>query len=300
MTLDVAGEAPTSKPATALRRRHRPTVGHAVAQVVAISWSLLCIVPFVLIVLLAFKDKNDIFGRPLAIFGVDWRLENFVDAWNGPPGTSGFATFLVNSVIVAVVALSLCVSLGSVTAFFMSIASRRVSRLAIRICLLTTVLPIIMLLIPYFSAFSAIGLLSSPVALGVTYGVLCLPTTTLILNSFYQGFPSELRDAAAIDGLTALGTFRRIVLPLSKGPIVAVALLNGFFIWGETQLAIVLLQDPESRTVPVGLLAFQGLFQTNTGALFAGLTIATVPVLVLYLVFHRSITKGIALGGAFR
>ena len=122
----------------------------------------------------------------------------------------------------------------------------------------------------------------------------------LILHSFYLGFPGELREAASLDGLGPVQTFVRIVLPLSKGPIVAVGMVNGFFVWGETQLAIVLLQDPESRTIPVGLLDFQGQFSANTGAIFAGLTMATIPLIALYLVFNRSIAKGVALGGVFR
>lgn len=77
-------------------------------------------------------------------------------------------------------------------------------------------------------------------------------------------------------------------------------MVNGFFIWGETQLSIVLLQSPSSRTVPVGLLDFQGQFGNNMGAIFAGLTLSTVPLIVIYLVFQRSITKGVALGGVFR
>jgi len=106
---------------------------------------------------------------------------------------------------------------------------------------------------------------------------LCLPTCTLILHSFYLGFTGVLQEAAALEGLGLLQTFVRIVLPLSKGPIAAVGMVNGFFIWRETLLSIVLLQSP-SRTIPVGLLDFQGRFSNNMGAIFAGRTLATVPL----------------------
>jgi len=278
----------------------RLSAGSAVAQLWAVFWSVLCVVPFALIVLLAFKSNTDIYSHPLSIVGVDWQPGNFVDAWVGPAGGTGFGVFLLNSALVAVIALAGCVMLGSVTAYFATLASRRVSRLIIRALLVATVMPLVMLLIPYYTAFNAIGLLSNPLALGVVYAALCLPTCTLILHSFYLGFPTELRDAAAVDGLGIFRTFVRIALPLSKGPIVAVAMVNGFFIWGETQVAIVLLQDPLSRTIPVGLLAFRGQFTTNTGGIFAGLAIATIPVILLYLAFNRSVAKGVALGGAFR
>jgi ABC-type glycerol-3-phosphate transport system permease component len=130
--------------------------------------------------------------------------------------------------------------------------------------------------------------------------VLALPTTVLVLNAYFVDFPRELVEAAYIDGLGDLAVFMRVVIPLSKGAITAVSLLLAIWVWSETQLAIVLLQDSGSQTAAVGILGFQGQFTTNLGALFAGLTIIAIPVVALYLVFHRYITKGIALGGVFR
>lgn len=278
----------------------RTTVGGAAGQLWAILWSLLCALPFALIVLLAFKSNTDIFTNPLGIIGVDWSPGNFAEAWNGPSGGEGFYVYLLNSVAVAIVALIGCVIVGAFTAYFATLAPRWVKNAVIRGFLIATTMPIIMLLIPYYSSFSALSILSQPWALGVVYAALCLPTCVLILHSFYLGFPTELREAAALDGLGAIQTFIRVVLPLSKGPIVAVAIMNGIFVWGETQMAIVLLQNPSSRTIPVGLLDFQGQFSANTGAIFAGLTLATLPIIIIYLIFNRSVAKGVALGGVFR
>jgi ABC-type glycerol-3-phosphate transport system permease component len=278
----------------------RITVGGSIGQLWAVFWSLLCALPFILIILLAFKSNTDIFTNPLGIFNVQWNPANFAEAWNGPTGGQPFYLYLINSVVVAVIAVAGCVLIGSFTAYFATLATPRMRAIVIRCFLVGTTLPLIMLLIPYYSAFSALGALSSPVSLGVVYAALCLPTCVLILHSFYLGFPPELREAAALDGLGIVQTFIRVVLPLSKGPITAVAMVNGFFVWGETQLAIVLLQDPGSRTIPVGLLDFQGQFSADTGAIFAGLTLATIPIIIIYLVFNRSVAKGVALGGVFR
>ena len=283
-----------------MSRRQRVTVGGFVSQLGAGAWTLLCLLPFALIILLAFKSNNDIFTNPLGLLHVQWSPANFGSAWNGPPGGQGFGVYLVNSAVVAAVAVAGCVLLGTFTAYFATLAGPRLRTAIVRGFLVATTMPLIMLLIPYYSALNAVSLLSTPWALGVVYAALCLPTCVLILHGFYLGFPSEVREAAAIDGLGLIGTFARIVLPLSKGPIVAVGMINGFFVWGETQLAIVLLQDPASRTIPVGLLDFQGQFNADTGAIFAGLTLATVPIIVIYLIFNRAVTKGVALGGVFR
>ena len=278
----------------------RPSLGQLLGQLVSVMWTSLAVLPFLLIILLSFKSNTDIFTNPLGILDVDWRPENFSEAWFGPPGGQGFAQYVLNSVVVTAIGIAGCVLLGSFTAYFATLASPRVRALVIAGFLAAATLPLIMLLIPYYSAFSALSLLSTPWAVGVVYACLCLPTSVLILHGFYLGFPAELREAAALDGLGLMRTYLRIVLPLSRGPLVAVGLINGIFVWGETQLAIVLLQAPDSRPIPVGLLDFQGQFSANTGAIFAGLTLATVPLVLLYLVFNGSITKGIALGGVFR
>lgn len=278
----------------------RMTPASMAAQTTAVVWSVLAALPFVLIILLGFKSNTDIFTNPLGVVNAQWNPTNFIDAWTGPSGGQGFSTYLLNSAAVTVVAITFSLLLGALTAYFATLTSTRVRVAIIRAFLVATTLPLIMLLLPYYSAFSTLNLLSSPWALGVVYVALCLPTCVLILHGFYMGFPGELREAAALDGLGVIATFTRIVLPLSKGPIVAVGMVNGFFVWGETQLAIVLLQTPSSRTIPVGLLDFQGQFSNNTGAMFAGLTLATIPLVIIYLIFNRSIAKGVALGGVSR
>lgn len=280
------------------RREARTTAG--LSQFFAIAWTLLSLLPFIAIVLLAFKSTTDIYTDPLGILGVDWRPENFAEAWQGPPGGVGFSNYFLNTVIVTTISIAASLFIGSMTGYFLTLTTDRTRKWAMRCVLVATVTPVVMLLIPYFQAFSLLGLLSNPFALSAVYFAIVLPASVLIMHSFYLGFPKELREAASIDGLGAFRVFCKVVLPLSKGPLVAVGLINGFNIWGETQIAIVMLIDASSRTVPIGLLSFQGDFQTNMGAIFAGLFIATVPVLAVYLIFQRSITKGIALGGVFR
>jgi ABC-type glycerol-3-phosphate transport system permease component len=139
-----------------------------------------------------------------------------------------------------------------------------------------------------------------PVVIGIAYGALTLPTTVLIMYSFFTDFPVDLLEAAAIDCTGVWRTYVRIVLPLAKGAVTAVGMLTLVFVWGETQLGVVLLQTGDSQTVPVGLLSFQGQYTTDQGALFAGLSLASIPIILLYLIFHKNVTKGIALGGVFK
>lgn len=271
----------------------------ALVHLPLLVWSLLCLFPFVLIVMLSFRDSVSIFTHPLGNGGT-FRPRNYVDAWNGPPGASGMAGLFRNSAIVTVAALAVNIVLGTSAAYFIVGLRARLRAAVLGVFLLGQALPFVLLILPYFRLFQFAGLLNSPAALGVVIGALFMPTTVLILYAHFRRFPAELREAACIDGLGGLRSFVHIALPVSIGPIAAVTLMNFVAVWSETQLAIVVLRSTESKTVPVGVLAFRGLFLTDYGPLFATLTIAVVPVLLIFLLFNRTLTRGVQLSGSAR
>lgn len=268
-------------------------------QAALLFWTALVVVPFVLIVLLAFRTTTDIFKYPLGVGG-DFTLDNFVKAWQGPPGGSGLFLYFVNTAIIAVVALVVNLGVGLLASYFSTLLAPRARAWFLRVFLISAVIPLILMVVPYFRILNSVDLLNTPAVAGVVYGVLALPTTVLILHAFFVDFPAELVEAAAIDGLTPLGAFLRVVLPLSRGAVFAVGLLALVWVWGESQLGIVMLQTSKQQSIAVGLLGFRGQWSVDLGAIFAGLAIASVPIIVIYLAFNRYITKGIALGGVFR
>ena len=269
------------------------------AQIPLALWTLIVLAPFVMISLLSLRSNVDIYTHPLGVGG-EYHPENLTSAWDGPLGSSGMRVFFTNTVLAAVTALVVNLVFGATGAYFATRLPPRLRDWYLRLFLLGTVVPFVLLLIPYYRAYSALGLVSSPLALGVAYGALGLPTTVLVLNAFFRDFPREITEAAAIDGLGDFAAYLRIVLPLSKGALTGVAMLLLVWVWSETQLGIVLLQDSESQTVAVGLLGFRTQFTSDLGSLFAGLTISMMPILVMYLFFSRFVAKGIALGGSFR
>jgi ABC-type glycerol-3-phosphate transport system permease component len=279
-----------------VRRILRLTVG----QALLIGWTVVGVGPFVLSVLLALRSGSLLeYTDPVGVGG-PYHPDNFRQAWDGPVGSEGMATFMVNSLTVAAVTLAVAVVVGTLAAYFVSHLGERVHAIVLWVCLACNVVPFVLLMIPFYRIYDALGLLNSPVALGFGYGALALPTTILVMQAYFADFPQELAEAAAIDGSGEFRTFFRIVLPLSKAAVVAVALLTLVFVWGEAQLGAVVLQDPAAKTVSVGALGFAGQWGTGLGPVFAALSIATVPLVVIYLIFNRFISKGIALGGAFK
>jgi raffinose/stachyose/melibiose transport system permease protein len=103
-------------------------------------------------------------------------------------------------------------------------------------------------------------------------------------------------ESAKVDGLGEFAALVRVVLPLSRGGFLSVSLLGLIFVWSEVQFAVVVLTRPQNRTLSVGLLSFQGQFVSNQAAFFAGLVIATLPIVVVFLIFQRHVTNGITLG----
>ncbi len=274
--------------------------GRLLGNTLLILWSALAVVPFVLTALLSLRNNVSMFAHPLGIGG-QYEFGNYGVAWQGiSSGSPGMAVFFKNTGVAAFVALVVNLGAGSLAAYFVTRLPRRAQARYIRFVLFGTVVPFILLIVPYYRIYDALGVLNSPAAIGVAYGALGLPTTILILYAHFIDFPPSLLDASRVDGLGEMGSFWRIVLPLSRGALVTVATLLVIFVWNETQLGIVLLQNPYGQTVSVGLLEFQGIFTTELGYMFAGLTLASMPVIVFFLIFHRAITRGIALGGVFR
>jgi raffinose/stachyose/melibiose transport system permease protein len=271
-------------------------IGKVTAQIGLVGWSVMVLIPFALIILLSFRGNADIFASGLGLSG-RFVPGNYATAWNGAAGSGAMSTYFVNSAVVAAAALTVALTAGVTGAYFATHLSKRVQAIYLRAFVFATVIPIVMLIVPFYQQFNALNLVNDPIAVGVAYGALTIPTTVLVMFPFFADFPRDLLEAAALDGLGSWRAFLAIVLPLAKGAITAVGLLVLIFVWGETQLGVVLLQTTSAQTVPVGLLSFQGQFVSDYGALFAGLSLGTIPIMILYLIFNKQVTKGITLGG---
>lgn len=283
----------------AVRTKTTRVFWSAAGQSALIFWTLLAVVPFVLIIMLSLRTNQGIFTKPLSVAG-PYVWGNYQQAWDGPPGTAGMVDYFTNTLEAALVTLVVALSLGSAAAYFATRLGHRAQRWVLRIFLVGTVVPFVLIIIPLYQGYNALNILNEPATLGIAYGALALPTTVLIMYSFYVDFPKELVEAAECDGLSDYAVYLRIVLPLSKAALTAVGIITLVYVWSEAQLGIVLLEHAQNQTVAVGVLGFQGTYLAAYGPMFAGLSLATAPVIILYLIFHRYITKGIALGGVFR
>lgn len=265
-------------------------------QLVLLGWAVVVLVPLAVAVMSSVKSNNEIYSNPLGIDLSDLRLGNFGEALRGPAGGAPLWAYLGNSLLVTVVSIALGMSAGILAAYGLVRVSSRLTRLLNQVFTVLITVPILATLVPLFTLTGMLGIRDNPVGLGLVYAAIMVPPTTVMMRPFFASIPRELVESAMIDGAGEVRTFLRIVLPIGLPSIGGVILINVIWAWSELALALVLLVTPSNKTLPVGLLAFQGQYFTDLGVQAAGLLLAALPMVLLYFVFSRRITAGMAAG----
>jgi multiple sugar transport system permease protein len=252
---------------------------------------LLIVVPIFWIVSTSLKPNAEILVTPTTILPAHPILDHYQVALSGD-----FRSYLVNSLIAAGGATLVGLLLSVPAAFGFAKYAYRGSGSLLFFILVTRVFPPIALALPFFLQFRMIGLVDSPWGLIVAYLPIVLPLMIWILAGFFRSFPSELLEAAEIDGLGTLPTLVRIVIPLSL-PGIGVATLFGFLVaWNEFVIALTLTRTPAGQTMPVGISTLITQFQVLWGEMMAVATIYLLPVLVVTVITQRGLVSGLTAG----
>jgi raffinose/stachyose/melibiose transport system permease protein len=260
------------------------------SQVALIFFTLLILYPVLWMVFASFKTKTEIVDN---VWGLPQSLQwqNYVSAWES--AKLGYAP--ANSIITSLSAVILVALLAALAGF--AFAKLRVPGLNILFLTMiftmhapAPIIPLYVLLVRLGMTDSRIGLILPMVAGG-------LPLAIFIFRAFFQSIPTELLDAARVDGCTDLGAFARVVLPISSPAIATVAILEFVGAWNEYFLALVLLRSEEMRTVPLAIqVFFYAWGRTEWQQVFAALVIASLPMIVLYILLQRQFIQGLTAG----
>lgn len=256
-------------------------------------WALLVVLPLLWAVLTAFKSDSEIFTDPWALPST-WRFENFARAWTA----GNIGTYFVNSLIVVVAATVLVMLLGAMTAYVIARYSFPGRDVLYYAFVTGMTFPIFLALVPLFFVVRNLGMLGTYPGLILVYTAYALPFTVFFLVGFFRTLPGELVEAAMLDGCSHAGAFFRIMLPLARPGIISVGIFNFLGLWNQYMLPLVLNPDPQRYVLSQGLavLAANQGYRSDWSALFAGLVIAILPVLAVYVAFQRRIQDGMAVG----
>ncbi|SNY24142.1 carbohydrate ABC transporter permease [Paractinoplanes atraurantiacus] len=256
--------------------------------------ALLWISPLVLLVITAVRPLSDFIANgPLSWPGT-FTFDNFADAW----GIGNFATTYRNSLILLVLKVPLGVFISAMLAFALAKLRIRFGTAIMYTVFLGLTIPIYITIVPVFVMARSAGITDSLIGLIGPYLAFGIPFEVLVLQSFFRQLPDEILEAARIDGAGAWRTFLTIALPLSAPALVTVFILDAVATWNEFLFALILLNSDAHKTIPVGLLNFQGQFSNNNTGLAAGILIAVVPILVAYTFLQRWIVGGLTAGAS--
>ncbi len=209
---------------------------------------------------------------------------------------SAFPTFFKNSVIVAGSTAFAVTILSSLSGYALSRFQFRGKYWIIALMLITQMFPLVMLVAPIFKMLSPLGLTNSLTGLVIVYTAFNVPFATFLMQSFFDGIPKDLEEAAMIDGASRFTAFRQIILPLTLPGIAATLGFVFTAAWSELLFALMLISGNQSATFPVGLLTFVSKFSVDFGQMMAAGVLALIPACLFFLLIQRYLVQGLTAG----
>lgn len=263
---------------------------------VLIAFALFYLMPVYVLVITSLKSFDQVSVYRMWELPSELRLESFKSAWLGDMGYRGMSANFFNSIYITVPATLISALLGSINGYILSKWRFRGSDLLFTLLLFGMFIPYQSVLIPLVQVLTKIGLygrISGLVLTNVVYGI---PITTLIFRNYYVTVPTDLVDAARIDGANIFGVYRRILLPLSMPAFVVVMIWQFTSIWNGFLFAVTVTPDPKVQPLPVALNNLAGSYIVEWNVQMAGALITALPPLVVYLLLGRYFMRGLMAG----
>jgi raffinose/stachyose/melibiose transport system permease protein len=263
------------------------------AHAALITWTLIALFPVFVIVINSFKSRKAIFADPLAL---PWPGNFDLIGYQTVMKQGDFFLYFQNSLIVTLGSLFFVLLFGAMAAFALSEYRFKGNTLMGLYLALGIMIPIRLGTVAILEMMVATGLVNTLTALILVYTAQGLPLAIFILSEFMKSVSDDLKNAGRIDGLSEYRIFFSLVLPLVRPAMATVAVFTMIPIWNDLWFPLILAPSEEVKTVTLGAQVFIGQFVTNWNAVLAALSLAIVPVLILYLIFSRQLIRGITAG----
>jgi len=258
-----------------------------------IGYTLIAIFPVFLTIINSFKDRNAIFRSPMQ---VPTPSTFSLVGYQTVLGQGDFALYFQNSFIVTIVSIFLVLLFGAMAAFALSEYRFKGNTLVGLYMAIGIMIPIRLGTVAILQGMVAAGLVNTLTALILVYTAQGIPLAIFILSEFMRTVSDDLKNAGRIDGLSEYSIFFRLVLPLVRPAMATVAVFTMIPIWNDLWFPLILAPSEATKTVTLGSQIFIGQFVTNWNAVLAALSLAILPILVLYVIFSRQLIRGITSG----
>lgn len=274
------------------------SIGTVVVVGLLLAWLVVQVYPIVFLFVTSLKTDPQILNAPFSI-PFPPQFSNYAAVIEGGRTNQSILVYFINSLVVTLGTLVLLLAVSSLAGYALARGRFPGSAATQQIFLLALAVPVHVLLIPIYFFFGELGLRNNLLGLILLYTTLGLPFTTILMRSYFVSFPRELEEAARIDGCGRFGTFWRIVLPISRGALASMAIINVGWVWSELFFGLVLLDKLGFRTLPLAIAAYKPSSmaqQTSVGELFAIMSLTVLPMILFYFVFQKQIRKGMTAG----
>lgn len=255
-----------------------------------VALAAVTLIPFVYFISLSLSSYADTYNVFLWPKGFHW--ENYVEAWQ----TINVSIYYRNSLYVTILGLVVNIIVGSMAAYSFARVEIAVKEPLFNLFLAGLILSGESLLIPLFISAKTVEILNKWWTLPLVYATIGLPFTILVMRAFFETIPSDIIDAATIDGCNTFQMFFLVMVPLSRAAVLTVGLFQFIWIWDEFILAISLVTKESLKTLPGGMAKFMGEYFIDYPVLAAALVLVVIPVLIVYSLTQRQLVRGMTMG----
>lgn len=280
-------------PAGQRRRRRNINLRHVLIYTVLSLFCLSTILAFAWVFMISLKTTQEFLTTSPWALPQAPHFENYVVAWN----KAKIGSFFLNSIIAAGLGASGSVLLSSLAAYVIARIDFKFNNALANYFIVGYMVPLMLTVIPLYSIMVELGMSAGLLPLTLLYIASGVPFNTFVLRGFFETLPGELEEAATVDGASPFRAFWQIMLPLSWAGLVSTFLINFMSLWNEFFLALIFLKK-ETATMPLGLfyMAQRAEYTAQWSDLFAGILIATVPILIVFALLQDQVTRGMTAG----
>jgi raffinose/stachyose/melibiose transport system permease protein len=282
---------PATDEARPRRRWLRQLPGSIVLHLIALLVAAFVLIPLFFAVIGGFKDTGQLSRNPF-LLPDPWIPANYTDILVDPIMWRS----VLNSLIIALGTVVLLISTAALAAYAFARFAFRGREFLFTVFATGLMFPFAVAILPLFIMLRLFGVLDNPLGVILPQAAFGLPVTIIILRSFFRSIPAEIEEAATLDGCGALGFFWRILLPMARPALATVSVLAIVASWNNFMLPLVVINDQDWWTLPIGVQQYQGQYSSDTSKVLAYITISMVPALIFFAFAERHLVQGLTSG----
>lgn len=273
-------------------KRGMKKIGFYLLEAMLAIWAIIQLYPLFWLFLFSVKNNTEIFGGNILGFPRIWQWSNYSEALS----SGNVGRYFINSTIVTVLTIVISSILVATSAYAIVRMKWKYSKLVLTIFLMGMMVPIHATLLPLFIILKNLNLLNTYASLVIPYVAFAIPMGIFILTGFLYTIPRELEESAFLDGCSIYKSFYYIILPLIRPALATIAIFTYLSTWNELMFANTFINNDAIKTLTVGIMSLSGQYQTEWGPIGAGLVIATIPTILIYVLLSEQVQKSLVVG----